>query len=1166
MPSHEPEVAHNSRSPVLKETPLIDRVEEKGLLKAASDTAVRGEGGVVVLYGEAGIGKTRLTRELRAHARSRGMQVLYGRCPALFRIESVPPYVLWREVIRDYLQVCTPEQLQSAVGYYPSEIYKIVPEIKQKLAAFPESPPLSPEMERERLFEAVSQFVENISKTAPLVVVLDDLQWCDQSSLLLLHYLARGVYRDSILLLGAYRDIEVEEKHPLFPVLTDLKRAQLLQSVRLKRFSLDEVSEMIKRILWQDEVPREFCKLVYEKTRGNPFFVEEVMQSLKEEGIIYPYGVEYRFKEISEIEFPETVRSVLQARLGRLDDESQQVLTLASFIGNDFTFEALRCVTGLEESRLLEVLERMMEKRLLKCRVVRGEDTCAFSDVLVRDVLYESVGPLKRRKLHGVVGCALEKAHAKDMDEHLGELAAHFLECGDKDKALDYFLKAGEKAEQVYANSEATSYYQSALGLLKEKEVNVQEKARVLEVLAGIQELVGEFDACLKSLDEALLLRQQLRENANVARLSRKIAHVWVMKGDSAKAKEYMGKAQEILEALPERVELASLYIGMADMFWRSMELPKAVALAEKALEIAKKLSANEIIASSYMMLGSIILMNDRKKAVECYEQALKVALDNGNMKAAVAAYSFLGNPATGEGDREKCLEYAHKGYELAKKVGAVSGQAFIGGHLAGIYAGMGDMDAALLLGEESVALNRKSGNLHFLELSLIGLGQFYTTLGEWDKSEKLLNEGLAIAQKMNNIVAASYASSVIGNLLLEKGEYSRATEFAEKAYYLCEKAETKHWQARFLALLIQANLELGELEKAEAQVNILQKLAQELREPEVTGPAINRRARLLRAQKKYDESIALFEMNLQVAENRGLRRWSAYGFAKYVLFEYARAYLERNQEGDKQKARNLLNQALEMFRKINAKKDIEKTEALLLSIETGRPISWEPKPAGLVATGYTVLDKLLYGGIRPNFAVALTSPSCDERDSVVTRFLETGARKGESTFYLTTDPSVAGFLAEEFPSNFFLFVCNPQAEAIVKNAPNIFTLKGVESLTNINIALTQAIRRLDPAQKTLRRICVGLLSDLLLQHGPLQTRKWLTELLTQLRSVGFTTLAVIDPQMHPPEQLHAVLGLFDGEVNIREGETEKGLGRFLRVKRLGNQKYLKDEMLLTEE
>ena len=200
MPFHEPEAAPIPRYLTVKETPLIDRVEELAILKEAADEAISDHGGLFFLYGEAGIGKTRLTRELRDYVRSRGMQILRGKCPSLFRIESVSPYVLWKEVIRDYLQLCTPEQLQSAVGYYPGEICKLVPEIKQKLTDFTESPPLSAELERDRLFEAVSQFITNISKTAPLLVVLDDLQWCDTSSLLLLHYLGRGVYRDKLLL------------------------------------------------------------------------------------------------------------------------------------------------------------------------------------------------------------------------------------------------------------------------------------------------------------------------------------------------------------------------------------------------------------------------------------------------------------------------------------------------------------------------------------------------------------------------------------------------------------------------------------------------------------------------------------------------------------------------------------------------------------------------------------------------------------------------------------------------------------------------------------------------------------------------------------------------------------------------------------------------------
>jgi KaiC/GvpD/RAD55 family RecA-like ATPase len=246
----------------------------------------------------------------------------------------------------------------------------------------------------------------------------------------------------------------------------------------------------------------------------------------------------------------------------------------------------------------------------------------------------------------------------------------------------------------------------------------------------------------------------------------------------------------------------------------------------------------------------------------------------------------------------------------------------------------------------------------------------------------------------------------------------------------------------------------------------------------------------------------------------------------------------------------------------MDAKKDTSKVEAKM-TVEMRRQVASEPEPVGHVATGYANLDMLLYGGLPPNFAVALTSPSCDERDSLIKSFLETGAENDEVTFYITIDPSFARGLAEEFPSSVYLFVCNPQTDAIVKGLPNVFALKGVENLTNISIALTTAIHKLDPSLKSPRRICLDLVSDALLQHHSVQTRRWLTELITELKSARFTTLAVIDPQMHSSEELHAILGLFEGEINICERQTEKGSERFLKIKRMSNQKYMKNETVL---
>jgi tetratricopeptide (TPR) repeat protein len=920
-----------------REIPLIDRVEEMKLLKEAVDRTIQGEGGLVFLYGEAGIGKTRLARELRAYAHLREMQVLYGRCPALFRMDGVPPYILWNEVIKDYLETCSPEQLYRVIGFYPAEVAKLVPELGQKLRAIPQSFPISPEQEQNRLFEAVSQFITNISRETPLLVVLDDLQWTDPSSLLLLHYLARGVQKTPLLLLGAYRSTDIDAKHPLTPVLTELNRERLPQSVSLKRMSLNDISEMIKQILEQDDIPEEFCKMVYEKTRGNPFFAEEVIKSLKEEEAIYREANKWKIKEVTKIEFPETVKSVIKARIGRLDDEQQNALTMASLIGNDFTLEVLQEITGSNEDKLRKIVDGLLKIGLLKHREVRGEDVCSFADIIVRDVVNEEAGTYERKKLHGAVGTALEKVYATKIDEHLGELAFHFLEAGEKDKALDYFLKAGDKAAKIYANSEASSYFQSALRLLEEKEGRLQEKKNVLERLGDTKRLVGEYDASIKYWNDALPLAKQLNEEETSARLHRKMANaLWSNMGDRERAQEHHQRALKILENEPENVELASLYEDMAGMvaMGATGNMADALSLGEKAVDLAKKLNAHEVTAHSYMWLGEISgWLGNRKKALEYFERALKIALDNGYMETAAWAYDDLAGFRPMEENSahyEKRLEYYQKGFELAKKVGTVEWTALISMHLASMYLGIGDVKKALALAEESAALNRKSGNMTLLSWSLTQLGAFHQILGEWDKSEQYYKEALNISQRLDDFQSIANVCGWYGWFYFSKGEYAKAKEFFEKMYEVCEKHGAKFYQMGLSPFVVTEYIALGEFEKAHKLIDELRKYALEKEDKDLIAYADVLTARLFRAQKKWEESIKHFEKSLQEWEALGHRQWNMYSFANMLLCEYARVYIERDQEGDREKARSLLNQALEIFMKLGAKKDIEKTMTLI--------------------------------------------------------------------------------------------------------------------------------------------------------------------------------------------------------------------------------------------
>ena len=220
----------------------------------------------------------------------------------------------------------------------------------------------------------------------------------------------------------------------------------------------------------------------------------------------------------------------------------------------------------------------------------------------------------------------------------------------------------------------------------------------------------------------------------------------------------------------------------------------------------------------------------------------------------------------------------------------------------------------------------------------------------------------------------------------------------------------------------------------------------------------------------------------------------------------------------------------------------------------------------GRIPTGYKDLDNLLMGGLPKEYGVVLTSPSNDERDLIIRKFLETGLKNGDVIFFITTEVGGVKSLVEDYQTSLYLFLCNPRADVMISNLPNVYKMKGVDNLTDIDISLVKAFRGLDLTKTGTKRACIEIVSDVLLQHHAVITRKWLSGLLPDLRSRGFTTLAVINPQMHPTEEVHAILGLFDGEIRISERETQTGLEKILRIRKMYNQKYVENGISVTRQ
>jgi tetratricopeptide (TPR) repeat protein len=318
----------------------------------------------------------------------------------------------------------------------------------------------------------------------------------------------------------------------------------------------------------------------------------------------------------------------------------------------------------------------------------------------------------------------------------------------------------------------------------------------------------------------------------------------------------------------------------------------------------------------------------DQKKCTECLEKALEIALDKGYMDIALSSYNNLSQLLPDE-EFERRFELLKKGFELAKKAGDTSRQSWLAEGLAQLYMGRGDVNKAVVLIEESIALDRKSGNAFHLPMSLGLLSSIRLILGDLEEAEQYAREAFDISQKQKHFQSVAGSNWHLGRLAFDRGEYVKAMGFFESGYKACEKAGPKSSIIWFSLWVIRTHIELREFAEAQNKLESLQKLALDVKDKVHIADVDVLKATLFRTQKKWQNSLALFEKSIQEFDALNARHWRVYDFARWVLCEYARTYLERDEVGDREKAQELLSQALEMFQKIGAKRDVEKTMKL---------------------------------------------------------------------------------------------------------------------------------------------------------------------------------------------------------------------------------------------
>ncbi len=486
----------------LRRVQLVGRVDPLRRLMEHLDGLMTGTGGMVVVSGEPGIGKTRLVDEVVAAARMRGIQVLIGRC---HERDIAIPYLPVADALEGFARTCPPAKWERLLQAAGTEIVvlladQLLKHLRPETVIRPGSVATVAGQVDVRPARAVRNLLTEITQEAPALVVIDDLHWADPLSLELIHHLALYTREIPVLILGAYREVELERTHPLSRLLVDLHRERLLVRERLRRLTPAESGELLAALL-EGVVPEGLIDLIHEQTEGNPFFIEELVNGLVEDGRLIRSAQEKHYRlapgmtiERLAGEVPQGIRAAIGTRLDRLDAQTQQVLGLAAVIGRHFPLEILNrfgSAHGLTEEGVEQALAYAQAARFvtaLERRAGSRDDTAGFTagvpeieadysfdHPLIHHVVYGELDRRRRRRLHAEVGYLLEDLYRGREGLYAERLAYHFLESDDDAKALEYSIRAGDKMLRAFYDPDmALGYYLPALEMVVGKEASLR--------------------------------------------------------------------------------------------------------------------------------------------------------------------------------------------------------------------------------------------------------------------------------------------------------------------------------------------------------------------------------------------------------------------------------------------------------------------------------------------------------------------------------------------------------------------------------------------------------------------------------------------------------------------------------------------------------------------
>ena len=730
-------------------TTYTGRDQELATLYACLEKVLQKEGQFVTVVGEAGVGKSRLLYEFRHRLDQENVTVLQGRCDSY---GSDIPYLPFIDALRWGLHLKKEEDspaelLEKAV----TNIKAIDPSLEQfipfylHLLSIQSDYPLPAHLQGKELRKAMEQALVAMitlnTQNGPMILILEDWHWSDDASQAALKHLIGVTAPYALMVVVTYR--------PIYPASWGYLSHHT--PVMLKPLDASNTENIVKSVTGAAHLPEGLGELIYERTGGNPLFIEEVCYSLIEAGVVAVKNEEATLTQsLDKLSLPDTVQAIIRTRLDRLDRNTKEALRLASVIGRVFSQRILERISSAMAA-LSESLEALKDLEVIQQIQVLPEAEYTFRHVLTQTVVYESLLLQRRKEIHGAIGLAIEELYSQRLEEQVPILAYHYIRSDQQNKAIEYALLAGDQAAGLYANTEATTYYEQAFAI-----------SQTLPVSPQVQQ--WQIDAALK------------------------LAAVGITRQDIERDRRNLEQAHTLAEALNDERRLAQVLYWLGRLQYVLDNRAAAIEYAGQSLEIADRLGDETLAAPPVNLIARAHHWSDLTRACQMIERSVEQMSRLGNKGEEATASGFAAVQLAATGEFERALAYANRGLELAQEIQNPFAEAAAYQYRAILQAQRGDWTRAIAGYESARRVAEHAGDLFRIYIVKFWEARAHTMAGDASRGRTLVEEGFALAERIGTKFLLAQGKVSLAECLLALGELDEACRVCQDTIILAEE------------------------------------------------------------------------------------------------------------------------------------------------------------------------------------------------------------------------------------------------------------------------------------------------------------------------------------------------------------------------------------------